>query len=133
LGLAAAGSIAAEQYEQPTERQAAAVLPPVMVTGPHHRVQDAVVAYGYMDHFIVESPFGHFEVVGDGALRKLLNELHAIAALREIKTSKTFADAVVAAAEVWLTGAVSSLVRQQLGKRGITVTEEIYKRVEIID
>jgi hypothetical protein len=35
--------------------------------------------------------------------------------------------------EVWLTGAVSSLVRQQLGKRGITVTEEIYKRVEIID
>src|SRR5262249_39671516 len=46
---------------------------------------------------LVASPFGPFEVVGDGALRKLLNELRAIAALREIKTSKAFADAVVAA------------------------------------
>ena len=56
------------------------------------------MAYGYMDRFTVDSPFGYFEVVGDGALRKLLNELRAIAALREIKTSKAFADAVVAAA-----------------------------------
>jgi len=35
--------------------------------------------------------------VGDSALRKLLNELRAIAALRELKTSKAFADAVVQA------------------------------------
>ena len=98
LGLAAVGSMAVEQYEQPTERQAAAVLPPEMVAGPHHRVQDPVVAYGYMDRLTVESPFGRFEVVGDSALRKLLNELRAIAALQEIKTSKAFADAVVAAA-----------------------------------
>jgi len=90
--------MAAEQYEQPTERQAAEVLPPEMVAGPNHRVQDPVVAYGYMDRFTVASQFGSFEVVGHGALRKLLNELHAIAALREIKTSKAFADAVLAAA-----------------------------------
>jgi hypothetical protein len=35
--------------------------------------------------------------------------------------------------EVWLTGTVSLLVRQQLSQRGITVMEEVYKRVEIID
>jgi hypothetical protein len=64
LGLAVAESMAAEQYEQPTERQAAAVLPPEMVTGPYHRMLDPVVPYRYMDHFIIESPFGHFEVGG---------------------------------------------------------------------
>jgi hypothetical protein len=35
--------------------------------------------------------------------------------------------------EVWLTGTVSPLARQQLTKRGMTVTEEVYKRVEIVD
>jgi hypothetical protein len=35
--------------------------------------------------------------------------------------------------EMWLTGTVSLLARQQLTQRGITVTEEVYKHVEIID
>ena len=35
--------------------------------------------------------------------------------------------------DVWLTGTVSPLARQQLTKRGMTVTEEVYKRVEIVD
>jgi hypothetical protein len=35
--------------------------------------------------------------------------------------------------DVWLTGTVSPLARQQLAKRGMTVTEEVYKRVEIVD
>jgi hypothetical protein len=90
LGLAVTSGMAVEQDEQPIERQAATMLPPEMVTGPHHRVQASVVAYGYMDRFTVDAPFGNFEVVGDGALRKLLNELRAIAALREIKTSQVF-------------------------------------------
>src|SRR5207237_1392747 len=35
--------------------------------------------------------------------------------------------------DVWVTGTVSPLTRQQLSERGMTVTEEVYKRVEIID
>ncbi len=35
--------------------------------------------------------------------------------------------------DVWLTGTVSPLARQQLTKRGMTVTEEVYKRVETVD
>jgi hypothetical protein len=34
--------------------------------------------------------------------------------------------------KMWL-GTVSLLVRQQLARRGITVTEEVYKRLESID
>src|SRR5712691_9157414 len=98
LGLWAAGAMAAEPYEQPTDRRAAEVLPPAMVVSPNHRVQDPVLADGYMYRFTVESPFGTFEVTGYGALRKLFNEIGAIAALREIKTGKAFGDAVVATA-----------------------------------
>ena len=90
--------MAAEPYEQPTERQAAEVLPTALVVSPNYRVQDPVIADGYMYRFTVESPFGTFEATGYGALRKLLHEIGAIAALREIKTGKAFGDAVAAAA-----------------------------------
>src|SRR5262245_34842799 len=99
LGLWATGATAAEPYEQPTERRAAEVLPPAMVMTPNHQVQDPVVADGYMDRFTVGSPFGTFDATGHGALRKLLHEIGAIAALREIKTGKAFGEAVVATAK----------------------------------
>lgn len=35
--------------------------------------------------------------------------------------------------DVWLTGTVSPLARQQVTQRGMTVPEEVYKRVEIVD
>ena len=35
--------------------------------------------------------------------------------------------------DVWLTGVVSPLARQQLTERGMIITEEVYKRVEIVD
>jgi hypothetical protein len=35
--------------------------------------------------------------------------------------------------DVWLTGTVSPLVRQRLAERGMTVTEGVSKRGEIID
>src|SRR5437660_79309 len=44
LGLWAAGAMAAEPYEQPTDRRAAEVLPPERVVSPNHRVQDPVLA-----------------------------------------------------------------------------------------
>jgi hypothetical protein len=66
LGLWATGGMAAEPYEQPTERRAAEVLPPAMVVTPNYQVQDPVVADGYMDRFTVVSPFGTFEVTGPG-------------------------------------------------------------------
>src|SRR5882672_2499638 len=95
LGLWATGALAAEPYEQPREHRAAEVLPPAMVVTPNHQVQNPVVTDGYMYRFTVGSPFGTFEVTGYGALRKLLHEIGAIAALRKIKKGKAFGDAVV--------------------------------------
>ncbi len=94
LVLAAVSIAAAQQYEQPADRRAAEVLPREVVRGANYRVQDPVVSDGYMHRFTVSSDFGAFEVTGNGALRKLLNEVRAIAQLREIKKSKAWATAV---------------------------------------
>ncbi len=70
-----------------------------MIAGPHHRIREQVVSYGYMHHWTVESNFGTFEVTGDGALRKMVNEINAIAALRKIKKSDAFLKSVKHAAK----------------------------------
>jgi hypothetical protein len=62
-----------------------------VISGPHYRIQEAVVSYGYLHNWTVNSDFGTFYATGDGALRKLLKEIRAVAALRKIKTS----DAIV--------------------------------------
>ncbi len=94
LVLTAAGAMAAGPYEEPADRRPSQVLPKEMVAGRHYRVQDPVVADGYMYRFTVKSDYGPFEVTGIGALRKLLNEIRAIAKLEEIKNGKAFAAAV---------------------------------------
>jgi hypothetical protein len=47
----------------------------------------------------VDSDFGTFEATGDGALRSLILEIHAIAALQEISRGEAFASSVAYAAK----------------------------------
>ena len=91
---ATAGVVYAADYEFPSNRSASAILPAEILAGPHHRVRERVVSYGYMHKWTVESNFGTFEVAGDGALRKLINEINAIAALRKVKKSDAFLTSV---------------------------------------
>jgi len=99
LSLAIATPGASQSFEVPANRSAANILPVNLLTGPYHRVRDKVVSYGYMHHFTVDSDFGVFEVTGDGALRKLVKEIHAIAALKKIAQSKAFIKSVGYAAK----------------------------------
>jgi hypothetical protein len=85
-----AGAAYADDYEYPSNRSASVILSAKLIAGPHHLVRERVVTYGYMHRWTVESDFGTFEVAGDGALRKLINEINAIAALRKIKKSDAF-------------------------------------------
>ncbi|ABK16702.1 hypothetical protein [Syntrophobacter fumaroxidans] len=84
----------ATRYEHPANRVVTDVLPPEMIQGPHFRVENKVVSYGYMNRFTVTSDFGVFEAQGNTALRKLLKEIQAIARLREIRRGDVYADAV---------------------------------------
>ncbi len=72
------------QYETPANRRAQEVLPSRLISGPHFRVQDRVVADGYMFRFTVNSDYGTFLVGGKYGLRKLIREIQAIAALRQV-------------------------------------------------
>ena len=99
LGLTAASGVHAQTFETPSNRLASQILPSNLFSGPYHRVRETVVSYGYMHHYTVDSQFGVFQATGDGALRKLVNEIYAIASLKEFKTTDAFLTSVGAAAK----------------------------------
>jgi hypothetical protein len=89
----------AEEFEVPANRKASEILPAELIQGPNHQVQDTVVSYGYMHHWTVDTNFGTFEATGDGALRKTIREIYAIAALEKVSQSEAFASSVAYAAK----------------------------------
>jgi len=97
--LLAAGGSHAEQFEAPANRNAAEILPAELLNGPNYRVRETVTSYGYMNHWTVDSDFGVFEVTGDGALRSLIREIYAIAALKDVSKTEAFVGAVAEAAK----------------------------------
>ena len=82
------------KFEVPGVLRAADVFPPELLSGPHYRVRDRVVSYGFMHHYVVDSDYGPFEVTGDYALRKLIREIGAIAALQEIKKGEAYINGI---------------------------------------
>lgn len=92
LLAAAAGETA--DYETPASRAVSAVLPPLLAKGPSHTVREPVVADGYMYHYQINSSSGPFDVIGTGALRKLVHELWAIGELQKISGSEAFVKAL---------------------------------------
>jgi hypothetical protein len=73
---------------------AQALLPADWLMGPHHVVQNDVVNDGAQHHFVVTSEFGTFPAAGTSMLRTRVIESEAIAALKETRQSKVFADAL---------------------------------------
>ncbi|MHC1730294.1 MAG: hypothetical protein AB9866_30565 [Syntrophobacteraceae bacterium] len=86
------------RFEVPGFQAASEVLPRELIAGPHYRVQDKVISYGYMRHYSVDSDFGPFQVTGDFALRKLIKEIGAIASLQQVKKSDAYLNGIKNAA-----------------------------------
>jgi len=93
------GIVEAERYDVPHNRRISDILPADQIKGEHYKIHKEVIFEGYMDTFKVGSDYGEFEVTGDGALRKLLNEIHAITVLKEIGKTKAFTEALADAAK----------------------------------
>ncbi|UCF32569.1 MAG: hypothetical protein JSV78_09565 [Phycisphaerales bacterium] len=87
------------EFETPPVLSAREILPAELYEGPHHRVEDAVLTYGYANTYTVVSDYDTYAVVGDDMLRARVQEIAALAALEEISRSRAFADGVVQAAK----------------------------------
>jgi hypothetical protein len=81
-------------WEVPPPFSAAGLLTPDWLKGSHHSVQDEVVNDGAQHHFVVDSEFGTFPAVGLPMLRTQVIEMEAIAALKNVRQSEVFADAL---------------------------------------
>jgi hypothetical protein len=93
IGVAAGITLAtaptyAQQYEVHAPTTVAKILSPSLIQGDHFKTRDRVLAYDFMYHFTVDSDFAVFEVTGEGALKKLVREISAIAALKNISTAE---------------------------------------------
>ena len=73
---------AGESFELPASR-ASDLAPPELMRGPHHRVREEVSSDGFLPRFTIESDFGAFEARGVEALRDRVQEIEALATLRE--------------------------------------------------
>ncbi|HVM84876.1 MAG TPA: hypothetical protein VMW18_13380, partial [Candidatus Binatia bacterium] len=80
LLLAGAGPATADSSPLETfaPRQAAAILPANMLSGPHFQVVSAVQTFGYMNNFVVQSEYGTFQAPSNTMLRRLIREIAAI-------------------------------------------------------
>src|SRR5262245_42470021 len=81
-------------WEVPPLFSASGLLTPDWLTGSHHSVQDEVVNDGAQRHFVVSYEFGTFPAVGLPMLRTQVIETEAIAALKEVRQSEVFVDAL---------------------------------------
>src|SRR5713101_1206706 len=82
--LAVASSAGAADYETQTNKSVGEALPTAVAAGSDFKVNDPVVADGYMYQFKVASTYGPFDVTGTGALRKLEHEIWAIGQLKTV-------------------------------------------------
>jgi hypothetical protein len=80
-------------FELPPVRDARDLLPPDLMEGPHHAVEEAVYTDGTTHVFTITSDFGTFYARGDDMLASRLHEIRALAALREMSATKEFATA----------------------------------------
>jgi len=91
-------------YEAPPILSAAKILPPELVAGPHHRVQEQVRNDGYLNVYTIDSKFGQFTAVSTAILRKRVQEINALAVMDQIKGTKEYGDSIRQAGLDTLTG-----------------------------
>jgi hypothetical protein len=73
-------------YEPPPVFNAADLLPAEALSGPRHRVVDAVPTDGFLTRFNIESDFGAFEATSPALALTRIQEIGALAALAEFET-----------------------------------------------
>lgn len=90
-----AGTAQAQVYERWRSTQSSSFLPAELRKSDVHEVKGRVFTEGYVHEYRVASPYGEFGAPSDAMLRRLVRELHAIKAMKEVTGTSAFADATV--------------------------------------
>jgi hypothetical protein len=75
------------------------ILRPEFLAGPHHKVREPVPTYFGANEFTIDSEFGVFEAHGNEVLVRRINEINAIAQLKDVSRTDEYKNALVAAAK----------------------------------
>jgi hypothetical protein len=73
--------------------RASDILTPAELRSEDHVVSETVNNDGFMNHYVVETPFGDFEADGNRQLGFRIQEAHALAELDRVSNSDLFVDA----------------------------------------
>ena len=75
------------------------ILQPALLKGPHHTVRESVPTSSGTNQFVIDSEFGVVEADGNEMLLRRINEIDAIAQLKEVSRTDQFKNALVTAAK----------------------------------
>lgn len=87
-------AVGQERYEPSTVLSAARILPPELLLGPNHRVQERVTNDGIVNIYKVDSRFGTFDAVSTAMLRVRINEINAMDRMDKLKGTKEYGDSL---------------------------------------
>ena len=104
----------ASDYEELPELKASEILRPEILSGPHHKVREPVPTYSGSNHFSIESDFSIFEAEGNEMLVRRVNEINAIARLKEVSRTDQYKSALLKAAKSPV-AAAKSIVTNPVG------------------
>ena len=83
--LTAADMDPALGYEPAPTLRVSELFPPEVVASRHHGVREEVASDGFFRIYVIDSDFGRFEAAGDIELRQRVQEIRALAALKELR------------------------------------------------
>lgn len=86
-------------FEELPVLNASEILRPEILAGPHHKVREPVPTYFGANQFTIDSDFGVFEAKGNEILVHRINEINAIAQLKDVSRTDEYKNALVAAAK----------------------------------
>src|SRR5262249_14871442 len=90
--------MAAQKYDTPAVLNASRILPPQLLSGPNHRVQEQVRNDGFINIYTVDSKFGQFTAISTAVLRKRVHAINALAVMEQIQGTKDYSKYMK---EVW--------------------------------
>jgi hypothetical protein len=86
-------------FEELPELNASDILKPEVVKGLHHTVREPVSTWSGANRFTIDSEFGVFEAEGNEMLLRRINEINAIAKLKEISRTDEYKAALMKSAK----------------------------------